>query len=638
LSTEIHKILKQYWGYDHFRPLQEDIIQSVLGQKDTIALLPTGGGKSICYQLPAIINPGCCLVVSPLIALMMDQVARLKEVGIEAACIHSGMHYYDVKRTLENMLYGPYKLLYVSPERLQTDLFKDFLPDLNISLIAVDEAHCISQWGHDFRPDYMKIASVRDVFTKIPVLALTATATNDVQADIIKQLDLETPQLYKQSFERNNIFYEVKYSENKTNEILSNIKTAASTIIYCRSRKQTELLAHAIEQKGIEAIAYHAGMPKENREIAQNTWMQNGKTVITATTAFGMGIDKPDVRMVLHYDSPEHLEGFYQEAGRAGRDGKPSQALLLYNSIDIKRLEDSVALQFPPEAYLRIIYQAVTEYLQIPIGAEPDQYYDFDIQDFCTKFNLDAMPASYALKLLAQEGLWTISEAVFRPATIHFITDRQTLDDISLLYPNLGYIVTNLLRLYGTIFHYPTTVRLKAIAKHLKMNLDEVEQTLLQLQSMDILTYNKPTEGPKMFFHHLRVDSKHLHIDVQRIRILRTRHKARTDNMITFLQNENQCRERILLSYFGEYPKHDCGHCDICKKKNAKTNFTEKDIKESILKAFDGTQKISIQTILSGFTDTIRPYATALIRQMADDGILKILPDGSISKADPFGK
>jgi len=632
LSTDIYEILKRHWGYDHFRPLQEDIIRSVLNKNDTMALLPTGGGKSLCYQLPAVANPGFCLVVSPLIALMLDQVASLKKVGIEAACVHSGMYYHDVKRTLENMLYGPYKLLYVSPERLQTDLFQDYLSDLNISLIAVDEAHCISQWGHDFRPDYRKISSLRQIFPKVPILALTASATLEVQKDICMQLNLDEPQLFKQSFARNNIFYEVKYSENKNGDTLNRIKSNEPTIIYCRSRKQTELLAHSIEQKGFQATSYHAGMAKDNREVAQNEWMQNKKSVIAATTAFGMGIDKPDVRTVLHYDAPEHIEGYYQEAGRAGRDGMPSQAILLYNSSDIKRLEESLALQFPHEAYLRSIYQAVTEYLQIPIGAEPDQYYDFDVQDFCNKFKLESIPASYALKLLAQEGLWTITEAVFRPATIHFTIDRRVLDDILQRYPTLGYISTTLLRLYGTIFHYPTTVRLKAVAKHIKMGVDEVEQAVVQLQNMDILVYNKPRDSAQLFFHHLRVDSRHLHIDLQRIHMLRTRHKARTDAMVSFLQNEDKCRERIILSYFGEEAVADCGHCDICKKKDTKSELTENDLRKLILEIIEEQNAISLQRLLLNFPEAIKPFAISLIRRMADSHEIKILPDGSISK------
>src|SRR6185437_4102951 len=344
-------------------------------------------------------------------------------------------------------------------------------------------------------------------------LALTASATDEVREDIIKQLHLHMPAIFKQSFARENIFYEVKYSENKPRDTFEHIPEKGNTIIYCRSRKQTESTAKMLNQASKSALSYHAGMAKEKREAVQQSWMKNETPVIVATTAFGMGIDKPDVRLVLHYDAPEHLEANYQEAGRAGRDNQPSNALLLYNSSDIQRLSDSIALQFPPEAYLRKVYQAVTEYLQIPIGNQPDQYYPFDLADFCKNFKLQATEASYALRLLEQENLWTLTEAVFNPATIQFITDRYTLDNICKLFPNLGYIITNLLRMYDTIFQYPNIIRISAVSKQLKLKKEEIEASLRQLQNMQILEYNTPSEGPQLFFHHLRVDSRHLIID-----------------------------------------------------------------------------------------------------------------------------
>ncbi|MBS1687386.1 MAG: ATP-dependent DNA helicase RecQ, partial [Bacteroidetes bacterium] len=399
------QILKKYWRYDAFRPLQEEIINNILQDRDTLALLPTGGGKSICYQIPAIARDGFGLVISPLVSLMQDQVARLKSLDIQAEYIHAGMHYNDVQRTLQNTLHGPIKLLYVSPERLQTELFNEYLPEFDLNLIAVDEAHCISQWGHDFRPDYLKIAELRKVFPGVPVLALSASATKEVQEDIAIQLQLKQAAVYKASLERPNIFYDIKYSENKNADTQQAIQANQSAIIYCRSRRQTELLAKSLNDKGAKANAYHAGMPKDQRESMQEQWMQNSIPIMVATTAFGMGIDKADVQLVLHYDAPEHLEAYYQEAGRAGRNGEQSRALALYNSKDIKRLQESTALRFPPESYLRQVYQAVVEYLQIAIGTEPNQYFDFDLADFCRKFELEAVPAANALKLLEQEGL-----------------------------------------------------------------------------------------------------------------------------------------------------------------------------------------------------------------------------------------
>ncbi len=636
------QILKQYWGYDAFRPLQREIIQSVLDKHDTLALLPTGGGKSLCYQVPALCSDGFCLVVSPLIALMQDQVARLKALGIPAACIYSGMNYADVKRTLENALHDGYKLLYVSPERLQTRLFREYMTEFDVNLIAVDEAHCISQWGHDFRPSYLQIASIRATYPSTPVLALTASATTDVQEDIALQMQMRKPVLFRQSFSRRNIFYDVRYTENKSGDTLKEFQEPnsqylipktipipnaqplipTSSIIYCRSRKQTETVATHLEQSGIAAVAYHAGLPRQKREETQELWMKNKAQVMVATTAFGMGIDKADVRTVLHYDAPEHLEAWYQEAGRAGRDGAKAHALTLYNSTDTKRLREAVDLQYPPEAYLRQVYQGVVEYLQIPIGAEPDHYYPFDIFDFCGKFNLKSREAIPALKLLEQEELWSLSEAVYSPATIHFTVDRHALDGLERAHPNLYYVAVGLLRMYNTIFHFPTPVRELAIAKQLRMQRDEVIGSIELLHRMDILAYNRPGEGPQLFFHHYRVDSRHLIIDLNRIAVLRRRAEVRTEAMIAFLQNTTECRERIFLTYFGEEPEQDCGHCDVCRKKQA-IPATHKDLRRSITEVV-GKRELTIQQLIAGYPPEMIGQALALIREMVDEGILKL--------------
>ncbi len=588
----------------------------MLDGKDTLALLPTGGGKSLCYQVPALVNDGFCLVISPLIALMQDQVSRLMEQDVPATCIHSGMPYNEVRRTLDNAMHGTYKLLYVSPERLQTRLFGEYMTEFDVSLIAVDEAHCISQWGHDFRPNYLKIATLREVFPKTPILALTATATMDVQEDIVKQLKLQKPILFKQSFARDNIFYDVRYSENKNADTQNNIDTSCS-IIYCRSRKQTENVGKFLAQTGINTAVYHAGMNKENREQAQELWMSNKAPVMVATTAFGMGIDKSDVRMVLHYDAPEHPEAYYQEAGRAGRDGKESLALALYNSSDIKRLRDSVALQYPPEEYLRKVYQAVVEYLQIPIGTEPDQYYPFDLADFCRKFSFQANEAIHALKLLEQEDLWTLSESVYQPATIVFTADRHSLDGLAHAHPDLHYLTVGLLRMYNTIFHFPTPVRESAIARQLKMNKEELLIKLERLDNMELLKYNRPGEGPQLFFHHYRVDSRHLIIDLNRIDTLRKRHQARTDAMIAFLENNKDCREWILLTYFGEEPMKDCGHCDVCRDKRFVAR-NDKEIKKELLKIIQVHGSISLQQLVANYPAAVKRQALEVVREMID--------------------
>ncbi len=620
------EILKQYWGYDGFRPLQRDIIEAVLSGKDALALLPTGGGKSVCYQVPAMVREGLCLVVSPLIALMQDQVARLTGMGIPAVSLHSGMGYKLVKATLEQAQQGEYKLLYVSPERLQTYLFSDYLPGLDINLIAVDEAHCISQWGHDFRPDYLKIATIRELFTNVPMLALTATATAEVQQDIAKQLQLKKPELFKQSFARKNIYYKVNYSENKNADVLKTMGSQCG-IIYCRSRKLTELTGKFLKEHEIGAAVYHAGLAKEVREAAQAAWMKNEAPVMVATTAFGMGIDKPDVRMVLHIDSPEHLEAWYQEAGRAGRDGAQANSLTLYNSIDIKRLEESTDLQYPPEAYLRRVYQAIAEYLQIPIGAEPGRYYPFDIFDFCNKFSLAAVEAIYALKLLERDGFWTLSEAVYQPSTVQFITSRHVLDGLSQSHPALAYVATGLLRMFNSIFYYPTAIRESAVAYRLKIKQPELLQALELLHRMEIIEYNKTGEGPQMFFHHRRADSRHLIIDLNRIARLRQRHLDRTDKMIEFLSNTEVCREQFVLNYFGEPDAKPCGHCDICTNNNAKPI---KHLARELLVQIAAKPQ-TLQQLTVAFTNSQKAAAIAAIRAMIDEGEIIVDVNGALT-------
>ncbi len=623
-------ILKQYWGYSAFRGNQESIINDVLAGRDILALMPTGGGKSLCYQVPALMMDGLCLVVSPLVALMQDQVDRLKGLGIEAACIHAGMSYNAVKHLLQHAMHGAYKLLYVSPERLQSDQFNEFLPELDISFIAVDEAHCVSQWGHDFRPDYLKITSLREVFKDVPILALTATATTSVQNDIALQLKLRQPLLYTQSFERKNIEYIVSYSENKNPALLHLLQTSStSNIIYCRSRRQTEVLVKYLAQEQIPAVAYHAGMAKDKRKAAQEAWMQNEIKTIVATTAFGMGIDKADVGLVVNYDAPEHLEAYYQEAGRAGRNGQPSQSVILYNNIDINRLQRSTDVLFPPVEYLRHVYQSVAEYLQIAIGTEPYMYYDFELKDFCEKFKLDASVASSALKLLEQEGLWTLTDAVFSPPTIYINVNRAELDEVINTYPELGYTITTLLRLYGSLFQYPTAIRLFAIARQMKCRMDEAEKLLNRLNAMGIIEYAKQKDGPQMFFHHYRVDSKHLIIDTNRINKLKKRHEERTLAMINYLENDSICRSKIMLAYFDEELKQGCGHCDVCLDNQLKTVDNQSVINDILRLLHEPKHSTAIINLLPHYN---KDKIISAIRGMADEKMILIEANGFIRK------
>lgn len=623
------QILKQYWGYDDFRPLQRDIIQSVLDGKDTLALLPTGGGKSLCYQVPALMKDGLCIVVSPLIALMQDQVARLNALGVAAGCLYSGMKIDEVKDTLSKAVQGDFELLYVSPERLQTRVFTDYVDNMDIGLIAVDEAHCISQWGHDFRPDYRKIADLRTYAPRVPVLALTATATPHVQQDILEQLKMKQGVVYKQGFARENIFLEVRYSENKPGDVSENLHDESS-IIYCRSRRQTEQLAHYLQQRGGSAAAYHAGLTREQRDEAQAAWMKDEVKVMAATTAFGMGIDKADVRAVIHYDAPEHLEAYYQEAGRAGRDGTPAIATLLYNNNDIKRLEESTDIQFPREGYLRQIYQAVADYLQVPVTARPDRYFHFDLQEFCQRFRLEAMRALAALKILEREGLWTLTDSVYTPATVRFIAARHVLDGIQHSNARLGYLIVGLLRMYSGIFQYPAVVREYVIARQMGVKKEDVVRGLNELHAMEVVEYYKAAEGPRMLFHHYRVEAAHLAINTGKIAKLRKLHEERTQTMISFLENTTRCREHYVLTYFGEKATEVCGHCDVCagKRKMAGTA----GLKPKILEAIRTVGGVSARELLNALPGHSAEAVMTLVRQMADDKLL-VMTEGRISLA-----
>jgi ATP-dependent DNA helicase RecQ len=627
--SQAQHILQQYWHYDQFRPLQEEIINTLLDGKDCVALLPTGAGKSICYQVPALLLEGITLVVSPLVSLMQDQVAQLQARGIPAAYIHGGLNYQSVADLLTAAAKDELKLLYLSPERIQSRQFKEALPDIHVSLIAIDEAHCISQWGHDFRPEFLQIASLRTACKSAPIIALTASATEDVLLDIQTQLKIENAQVFRTSFRRDNIFYQVQYTENKYQYIAQYCAQQQQCgIIYCRSRRKTEELVHLLQQHQVSAVAYHAGMSKEDRTRNQTDWMQHKVAVIVATTAFGMGIDKPDVRFVIHFDAPEYLEAYYQETGRAGRDGLPATAITLFNFADIERIESSTAIYFPPETYLRQVYQNVCDFLQVPAGVELEAYFDFDLPLFLTNFKLEALPATHALRLLSQEGLWTISESLSRPATVLFIADRTVLDGIAQRYPNLSYVATGLLRQYSGMFHHPAAINVFALARFLKMKKEDVALALQQLDKMQIIEYQKTKEGPQLFFHHYRVPSQHLILNHKRINRLRAQHQHRIDAMLGFLNNTVQCFNTILLAYFGETSHANCQHCAYCAEQT-KEGFSPKYVQRLILSLLHTHQALPLQELIQ-MTGAEAGLTTQLIRQLIDQSILMINEEGDI--------
>lgn len=562
--TDIHDILHQYWGYDEFRPLQQQIIEAVLEGRDTLALLPTGGGKSLCYQVPALAQDGICIVVSPLIALMKDQVEALKQKGILAAAIYTGQSRRQIVQTLKNVAFGPYKLLYVSPERLETDLFLEFLPAMDVNLIAVDEAHCISQWGSDFRPAYQRIAQLRKHLRGVPVLALTASATASVQEDICTQLQFKSPHILRQSFERKNISYSA-FNEpakiNKLKQVLS--KVPGTAIVYCKSRRRTVEIAELLNLQGIDAKAYHAGLSNEERATRQDAWIQNKIRVMVCTNAFGMGIDKPDVRVVVHYDDPDCLENYYQEAGRAGRDGKKSYAVLLYTDKDLEELDALPQKRYPDFDTIKEVFRSLVNFLQMPTYTGQDQAFDFRFDVFVKNFKLDSYTALYALKALESDGWFDFNERSFAPATVTFKANKDLLYEFYNSYPQYEAICTTLLRTYGGIFDYPAHISEMVLAKGMRMKEAEVQQLLREVAAFHIIEYNVANDTPQIIWRKHRVPAEELTMNHRAYIARRENFTARVRNMLQFVQTRD-CRSRFINQYFGDAASVDCGTCDNC--------------------------------------------------------------------------
>ncbi len=566
---DINQILLKYWGYSSFRPLQEDIINSVLAGNDTLALMPTGGGKSLCFQVPGLSMGGICLVISPLIALMKDQVINLNNKGIKATAVYSGMSIKEIDIALDNCIYGSVKFLYVSPERLTTELMRKRLSKMNVNLVAIDEAHCISQWGYDFRPPYLRIAEIREYTGKTPFIALTATATREVINDISEKLAFEKQNIFIKSFERKNLVYAVVKEEDKLNrlKVICN-KIPGTGIVYARNRRKTKEISGFLNKIGIPADYYHAGLDNITRNKKQTGWMSGSIRVIVATNAFGMGIDKPDVRFVAHVDLPDCPEAYFQEAGRAGRDLKKSYAVLLFNDADIRDAWKFLELSYPPIHYIKKVYNALGNYLQIPVGGGNEANHNFEIYPFCNNYKLDPVLTFNAIKFLEKEGYIYTSEAFRNPSRIIFLTDKEDLYRFQVANPKFDQLIKTLLRSYTGLFTEYCKIDEAEIAKRINFTKEKLIEQLLKLQQYKIIDYKPQNKKPQISFLTERINENHISIAKENYHNLKKHAYRRMKAIIDYVQSENKCRSLLLLNYFGEKSDNRCGNCDVCLERN----------------------------------------------------------------------
>lgn len=605
--------------------MQEEIISSVLEGKDTLALLPTGGGKSICFQVPALIQEGLCVVITPLIALMKDQVEQLRKRGIEAVAIHSGMSREQIDILLNNAIYGNTKFLYVSPERLQTEIFIERVRSMNISLIAVDEAHCISQWGYDFRPPYLQITSLRQLKPGVPVIALTASATAQVQNDIIDKLAFRQHYaLFKKSFARDNLSFVVRKTENKEKKLLEILqRVKGSAIVYVRSRKATLDLAKLLSRRGIKASYYHAGLSFEERTQRQDEWIRNTTRVIVATNAFGMGIDKPDVRIVIHVDIPENLESYYQEAGRAGRDGIRSFAVLLYQDIDVENIRKRVTQSQPGIDVLKKIYQCLANFYQLAVGSSQGMSYDFDLHKFADRFKLNPVEVYNALRKLEEEGLIQFNESFYSPSQLYFMMDHTNVYKFQVANARFDEPLKMLQRLYGgELFSGFVRISESYIAKALSTNQQEVVSILNHLHALKVLNYSPVKDNPQVTFVQPRQDVDNLPLDVQRLRERRELILSKLDAIINYAQIDYRCRMQMIQEYFNETTNKECMICDVCMSKRKKDNFnTYEQLKTEVLTALKH-RSMPVEELEQLLAPRHVELFVDVVRELVDEGII----------------
>ncbi|MGV3504156.1 MAG: RecQ family ATP-dependent DNA helicase [Adhaeribacter sp.] len=629
----IHQILQQYWGYSAFRPLQEDIIRSVLGGKDTLAILPTGGGKSLCFQVPALAREGLCVVISPLVALMKDQVSQLQQRGIPAVALHAGLHKREIDIALDNCVYGNIRFLYLSPERLQTDIFRERVTRMKVNLVAVDEAHCISQWGYEFRPPYQQIAELRELLPGVPFIALTASATPEVKADILEKLELRQARVFQKSFARANLSYSCLETEYKPARLLHILQSVAGTaIVYVGSRRQTGEVARYLRQHRLSAAAYHAGMSHAERSQVQQDWIQNKTRIMVATNAFGMGIDKADVRLVVHLDLPDTLEAYYQEAGRAGRDERYAYATLLLAPHDTENLRRKVTQAQPPVETLRRVYQCLANYFQIAVGSGEFQSFDFSLEDFSRNYKLRPLEVHHALQKLQTEGFLQVNEAYYAPSKVLLTVDHEELYKFQVANPELDPLLKMLLRLYGgNLYISFVKISEKALADNLKVPVAAVKKSLVYLQQLNVLIYEPQHDSPQVVFTTPRHDAPALPINVKRYNSLRANALAKMEEVIRYVGSSDRCRTQLLLAYFGELSDEPCRICDYClRQKKARREMELRDklqqqIRDLLLQASRHPRQIA-----ESFSQTDQETVSGLLSQLVDLGQLQYEADGKL--------
>ena len=614
------EILKQYWGYDDFRGIQEDIIRSVGEGRDTLGLMPTGGGKSITFQVPALASDGLCLVITPLIALMKDQVQNLRKRGIKALTIHSGMSRSEAIVALENCIFGNYKFLYVSPERIDTEIFRIKLRRMKVSLITVDESHCISQWGYDFRPSYLKIARIRELLPGVPVLALTATATPEVVKDIQHQLNFRQENVFRMSFERRNLAYIVRRTEDKNAELLHILRRVpGSAIVYVRNRRRTKEVAELLNNEHITASFYHAGLDDVTKDLRQHRWQEEKDRVIVATNAFGMGIDKPNVRLVVHLDLPDSIEAYFQEAGRAGRDGQKAYAVVLYAASDRATLHRRIPETYPDKEYIRQVYEKLQFYYQMAMGDGIGCMREFNIEDFCRKFKLFPVPVDSALKILTQAGYLQYTDEQDNASRLLFTLQRDELYKLREQDDKTELLVRTLLRSYTGLFTDYAFINEDSLATRTGLNRRQVYEILMRLSKQRILKYIPRKKTPYIIYTRERLDVDEIILPPSIYDERKQQYEERINAMLDYVDDEIACRSRKLLRYFGEKNEHECGQCDVCLgRKHGKKEYSEQSLRSELLELLSGETLTPAD--VAGRFNVEREVLVNVLRQLLDDG------------------